>query len=65
MPIKYVIKALEDQYNIKIDAASIDDTTIFSGSFPHNNLGVAFTTVFDALGITYNETQKRHIKLRY
>ena len=65
VPIKYVIKALEDQYNIKIDAASIDDTTIFSGSFPHNNLGVAFTTVFDALGITYNETQKRNIKLRY
>ena len=65
VPIKYVIKALEDQYNIKIDAASIDDTTIFSGSFPHNNQGVAFTTVFDALGVKYNETQKRNIKLRY
>lgn len=65
VPIKYVIIALEDQYNIKIDAASIDDTTIFSGSFPHNNQGVAFTTVFDALGVKYNETQKRNIKLRY
>ena len=65
VPIKYVIKALEDQYNIKFDAASIDDTTIFSGSFPHNNQGVACTTVFDALGVKYNETQKRNIKLRY
>ena len=65
MPIKYVIKALEDQYNIKFDAASIDDTTIFSGSFPHNNQGVAFTTVFDALQIKYNKTKKGNIKLRY
>jgi ferric-dicitrate binding protein FerR (iron transport regulator) len=65
VPIKYVIKALEDQYNIKFDAASIDDTTIFSGSFPHNNLRVAYTTVFDALQIKYNKTKKGNIKLRY
>ena len=65
VPIKYVIIALEQQYNIKIDSKSIDDTTIFSGSFPHNNLHVALITVFDALHMKYNEKEKRNIKLRY
>ena len=65
VPIKYVITALEDQYNIKIDSELIDDSTIFSGSFPHKNLNIALITVFDALHMKYNEKEKRTIKLRY
>ena len=65
VPIKYVITALEDQYNIKIDSESIDDTTVFSGSFPNNNLHVALITVFDALEMKYNKKEKPNIKLRY
>ena len=65
VPIKYVITALEDQYNIKIDSELIDDSTIFSGSFPHKNLNIALITVFDALKIRYNEKEKHKIKLRY
>ena len=65
VPIKYVIAALEDQYNIKIDSELIDDSTIFSGSFPHKNLKIALITVFDALKIRYNQKEKRKIKLRY
>ena len=65
VPIKYVIAALEDQYNIKIDSELIDDSTIFSGSFPHENLNIALITVFDALKIRYNQKEKRKIKLRY
>ena len=65
VPIKYVITALEDQYNIKIDSESIDNSTIFSGSFPHKNLNIALVTVFDALKMRYNKKEKRNIKLRY
>ncbi|MDG1015143.1 MAG: FecR family protein [Flavobacteriaceae bacterium] len=65
VPIKYVITALEDQYNIKIDSELINDSTIFSGSFPHENLNIALITVFDALKIRYNQKEKRKIKLRY
>lgn len=65
VPIKYVITALENQYNIKFITDAIDDSTIFSGSFPHNDLNVALQTVFDALDITYDEKEKRNIKLRY
>ena len=65
VPIKYVITALEDQYNIKIDSELIDDSTIFSGSFPHKNLNIALITVFDALNMKYNKKDNRNIKLRY
>ena len=65
VPIKYVITALEDQYNIKIDSELINDSTIFSGTFPHENLNIALITVFDALKIRYNQKEKRKIKLRY
>lgn len=65
VPIKYVITALEDHYNIKIDSESIDNSTIFSGSFPHKNLNIALVTVFDALKMRYNKKEKRNIKLRY
>ena len=65
VPIKYVITALEDQYNIKIDSESIDNSTIFSGSFPHKNLNIALVTVFDALKMRYNKKEKSNIKLRY
>ncbi len=65
VPIKYVITALEDHYNIKIDSKAIDDAIIFSGSFPHNNLNVALKTVFETLHIKYNEKENRNIKLKY
>lgn len=65
VPIKYVITALEDQYNIKIDSESIDDSTVFSGSFPHHNLTIALITVFDALHIKYTKKDNRNIKLGY
>ena len=65
VPIRYVITALENQYNIKIDSESIDDSTVFSGSFPHDNLNIALITVFDALNMKYNKNDNRNIKLRY
>ncbi len=65
VPLRYVILALEDQYHIKFDAEAIDDATIFTGSFPHNNLNIALKTVFETLDIKYSEKEKRNIKLRF
>ena len=65
VPIKYVILALEDQYNITFNAETIDNSTLFTGSFPHNNLNVALKTVFETLNIKYSEKEERNIKLRY
>lgn len=63
VPLKYVLSALESQYQIEFDSRNIDDTIVFTGSFTHNNLEVALKTVFDALQVTYNEKEKNVIKL--
>ena len=60
-----LIKIKNLKYNIKIDSESIDDSTVFSGSFPHHNLNIALITVFDALKMKYNKNDNRNIKLRY
>ncbi|MAZ25465.1 MAG: anti-sigma factor [Cytophagaceae bacterium] len=65
LPVRFVIKALENQYNIKIDAESIDDAVLFTGSFPNNDLKVALQTVFEPLDIKFDEKENRNIKLRY
>ena len=65
VPIKYVISALEDEYNIIFNTENINSSTIFTGSFPHNNLNVALKTVFETLNIKYSEKEDRNIKLRY
>ncbi len=65
LPVRFVIKALENQYNIKIDAESIDDSVLFTGSFPNNDLKVALRTVFEPLDIKFDEKENRNIKLRY
>lgn len=65
VPIKYVISALEEQYNITFNTESIDGSVLFSGSFPHNNLNVALKTVFETMDIKFSEKEKRNIKLRY
>lgn len=65
VPLHVVIKALENQYQINFDTKSIDDSDIFTGSFPHDSLSIALKTVFETLDITYNEKEKRNIKLSY
>lgn len=65
VPLRYVIKALEDQYQIIFDVSEINESDIFTGSFPHNNLNTALKTVFKTLNINYNEKENRNIKLRY
>ncbi|MEW7291342.1 FecR family protein [Aquimarina sp. 2304DJ70-9] len=57
IPIKYVFKELEEQYNVKIKSPSIDLETIYTGTFPNNNQEVALRTVFSTLGITYSLSQ--------
>lgn len=53
VPLKQVILALENQFNIKIDAKSIDSSTVFTGSFNHKNLNIALASVFKTVQIKY------------
>lgn len=65
VPVKYVISALEKQYNITFNTQLIDDSVVFTGGFPHNNLKVALQTVFETLDIKYSEKENRNINLSY
>lgn len=63
VPLKYVISALESQYDIKIHSETIDTNIIYTGSFTHKNLNTALQTVFKSLQIPYFEKEKGNIYL--
>lgn len=65
VPIYQVVKALENNYDVKFDTKNINNEELFTGSFPHDSLNIALKTVFETLNITYFEKEKRNIKLRY
>ena len=53
VPLKQVILALENQFNIQIDSKNIDDTIIFTGSFNHKDLTIALAAVFKTVQLKY------------
>ncbi|GGX23256.1 FecR family protein [Aquimarina muelleri] len=57
IPLKYVFKELEEQYNLQIKTVNIDLETIYTGTFPNNNKDIALKTVFNTLGIEYRISQ--------
>ena len=63
VPVRYVITALEEHYNVKIDDSKIDDSVIYSGSFTHGNLKTALKTVFETLNMKYAVKEDDGIEL--
>lgn len=63
IPLKYVIAALEKQYQIKIIAKDIDAEQKFSGSFTHKNLQIALQTVFVPMKIGVTFTDEKTVSL--
>lgn len=61
--LKYVIKALERQYNIKINSTKVDVKQRFTGSFTHKNLEIAIQTVFVPMKIGATFTNKKTVIL--
>ena len=55
IPLKYVIKALTNQYKITINSSKVDVNKKFTGSFTHKNLQVALQTIFVPMkiGVTF------------
>ncbi|PIA78995.1 hypothetical protein BFR04_05600 [Gaetbulibacter sp. 4G1] len=64
MPLKQVIKALEDQYEIKFDISLINLNRRFTGSFTHKNLKLALQTVFTPMNINYTTSKNNTIILK-
>ncbi|MFY0598542.1 MAG: FecR family protein [Cyclobacteriaceae bacterium] len=53
LPLKYVLVALENQFNIQFDGAVLDQDLLFSGSFPHSDMELALKIVFEPLQVDY------------
>lgn len=62
-PLTQVIKALENQFNVSIDASKIDNNQKFTGGFPHKNLKVALKSVFTSMDILYTIKDENKIIL--
>jgi len=65
VPLKYVIKALEKQYNLKFITTKIDDSLIFTGSFSHKNIEIALASVFKTMNISYSKKDKSVYELNH
>ncbi|MFK7747202.1 MAG: FecR family protein [Kordia sp.] len=64
MPIKHVIEALQDQYEIEFTFDNIDTTQRFTGTFSHKNLKLALRTVFDPMEISHTFKGKKTVILK-
>lgn len=63
VPLKYVIISLENQYSVSFNDNHIDTSMRFTGSFTHNDMVTALTTVFKPMGISYKIESKNVIEL--
>lgn len=61
VPVKYVFKSLEKQYNLKFEYKKFNDNVLFTGSFPNNNKNNALQTVLKSVNIPYEIQENRVI----
>ena len=53
MPVKYVLMALENQFNVDFVYDQLPAEQLYTGSFPHSDVNVALDVVMGALLIEY------------
>ena len=61
--LKYVVKAMEKQYNIKINTSKVDVKQRFTGSFTHKDIQIALKTVFVPMKIDATFTDEKTVTL--
>ncbi len=52
-PLKQVIDALELQYNVTFERSSINQSSVYTGSFTNRDIKIALATVFKPMNIKY------------
>ena len=60
-PISFVIEELKNYYDLEFDAAEVDTSRLYSGSFPHNDINIALKSITLPLDLTYQITDKKVI----
>ena len=64
-PLYQVIKALENQFNLKFDSSKIDTEKRFTGTFTHEDVNIALQTVFAPMKISYKLAKNSTVILTY
>lgn len=64
VPLKYVVVALEKQFDLTFNTAAIDEGLLFTGSFTHQSMDIALASVFKTMNISYTPSEKRNIILK-
>ncbi|TDQ27546.1 FecR family protein [Tenacibaculum caenipelagi] len=64
-PLYQVIKALENQFNLKFDTSKIDLNQRFTGTFTHEDVNIALKTVFAPMKISYKLAKNSSVILTY
>ena len=63
VPLKYVLKDVENQFDVVFNTKNINTSILFTGSFTHKNKEVAFKTIFNAMELDYNMANNRQVVL--
>ena len=53
IPLSYVLKELQRQYDLTIDTKNIDTKKLFSGSFSNTNIGLALESIVTPTNMSY------------
>jgi len=53
IPYQYVLEEFERQYDVSIEAKSVDTQTIFSGSFSHDDIKLALKSITEPLNLSF------------
>ena len=64
VPSKYVLIALENQFQIKFIGKEFIDNQKFTGSFPHDDLELALKVVLASLQIEYSISRDNSVILK-
>ncbi len=63
VPVRYVLKALENQFNLQFEYTEFDGDQRFTGSFPHADKQTALEIVLGSLQINYRQKDSRTVIL--
>lgn len=64
IPLKMVLEELERQYNVIVDASSVDTSKLFTGGFTHSDLEVALKSIILPFNLTYSVNDRSIILKR-
>ena len=64
IPLKHVIEAIQNQYEVTFEYDTVDANQYFTGTFSHKNLNIALRTVFVPMEISYTFKDENTIILK-